>query len=80
MFFDIIIVTNRFSFRCTSFGASFHEIWLSVTPSPTELIPNCQQLRFHLSLRFLSLLLDLDRFFLSSPILLKSHKTKCHSE
>ena len=73
-------VTNRFSFRWTSLGGSFHEIWFSITSSPTEPIPNCQQLRNHLSLRFLSLLLDLDRFFLSSPILLKSHKIKCHSE
>ena len=31
MFFDIIIVRNRFSFRCTSFGASFHEIGSSIT-------------------------------------------------
>ena len=72
-------VTNRFSFRWTSLGGSFHEIWFSITSSPTEPIPNCQQLRNHLSLRFLSLLLDLDRFFLSSPILLKSHKIKCHT-
>ena len=75
----------RYHHRNKQIFISLHIIWSIfswdwIQYHVPELMPNCQQLRFHLSLRFLSLLLDLDRFFLSSPILLKSHKTKCHSE